>query len=62
VELYDLCRSVAGSSLEAIEAPARLGELQRSVLDVGLAEHALGWRPEMPLEAGLQLTWESIRN
>jgi UDP-glucose 4-epimerase len=60
VELYEACRRVAGSSLEAEPAPARLGELQRSVLDVSRAERELGWRPEVPLEAGLRLTWESI--
>ena len=60
VELYSLCRAVAGSSLEAVEAPARLGELQRSVLDVSLVERELGWRAEVPLEDGLRLTWESI--
>ncbi len=61
VELYELCRAVAGSSLEAVEAPARLGELQRSVLDVSLAERELGWRAEVPLEEGLRLTWESVK-
>lgn len=60
VELYELCRTVSGSPLEAVEAPARLGELQRSVLDVRLAERELGWRAEVPLEEGLRLTWESI--
>ena len=60
VELYDACRRVAGSSLDAEQAPARLGELQRSVLDVSRAERELGWRPEVPLEEGLRLTWESI--
>ena len=60
VELYELCRTVSGSSLEAVEAPARLGELQRSVLDASLAERELGWRAEVPLEEGLRLTWESI--
>src|SRR5215218_15455 len=61
VELYDLCRRVAGSDIDAVEAPARLGELQRSVLDVSLAERELGWRPELTLEEGLRLTWESFR-
>jgi UDP-glucose 4-epimerase len=60
VDLYEACRLVAGSSLEAEPAPPRLGELQRSVLDVSRAERELGWRPEVPLEEGLRLTWESI--
>jgi UDP-glucose 4-epimerase len=58
LDLYETCRRVAGSSLEAVEAPARLGELQRSVLDVALAERELGWRAEVPLEEGLRRTWE----
>src|SRR5215212_653766 len=60
VELYELCRRVAGSAVEAEQAPARLGELQRSVLDVSRAERELGWRPEVPLEDGLRRPWESI--
>ena len=60
VELYEACRRVAGSALDAEHAPERLGELQRSVLDVSRSERELGWRPEVPLEEGLRLTWESI--
>ena len=60
VELYEACRRVAGSSLDAEPAPARLGELQRSVLDISRAERDLGWRPEVPLTEGLRITWESI--
>jgi UDP-glucose 4-epimerase len=60
VELYEACRRVAGSALEAEHAPERLGELQRSVLDVSRSERELGWRPEVPLEEGVRLTWESI--
>jgi UDP-glucose 4-epimerase len=62
LELYELCRQVAGSELQAEHAEARLGELQRSVLDVSLADRKLGWRPEVSLEEGLRLTWESIRS
>ena len=51
---------VAGSEIDAEPAPARLGDLQRCVLDVSLAERELGWRAEVPLEEGLRLTWESI--
>ena len=60
VELYALCRAAAGSTIDPEEAPARLGELQRSVLDVSLAARTLGWQPQVPLGEGLRLTWESI--
>jgi UDP-glucose 4-epimerase len=60
VELFDACRRVAGLSLDPEPAPARLGELQRSVLDVSLAGRELGWQPEVSLEEGLRLTWESL--
>lgn len=60
VELFERCREVAGGGPEAEPAPARLGELQRSVLDPSLAERELGWRALTPLEAGLRATWESI--
>jgi UDP-glucose 4-epimerase len=60
VGLYDAIRTAAGVDREPAFAPARLGELQRSVLDVSLAERELGWRPEVPLEEGLRATWESI--
>jgi UDP-glucose 4-epimerase len=60
LELYELCRRVAGVEIEAEQAPPRLGELQRSVLDVSHAESELGWRPEVGLEDGLRRTWESF--
>jgi UDP-glucose 4-epimerase len=60
LELYELCRRVAGVEIEAEPAPARLGDLQRNVLDVSRAESELGWRPEVRLEDGLRRTWESF--
>ncbi len=61
LELYDLCRKVAGSDLAAEHAPARAGELQRSVLDVSKAADELSWRPGTSLEEGLRQTWNWIR-
>ena len=58
VELLDLCVRVAGKDVEPAFAPARPGELQRSVLDPGRAVDELGWRPERSLEEGLRETWE----
>jgi UDP-glucose 4-epimerase len=60
LELYELCRRVAGSEFEPEQAPPRLGELQRSMLDVSRAERELGWRPAVSLEDGLGRTWNSI--
>ena len=60
LELYELCRRIAGVEIEAEPAPPRLGELQRSVLDVTRAESELDWRPEVALEDGLRRTWESL--
>src|SRR3954449_8397265 len=53
LELYEAVRQVTGSGRAAEPAPARLGELQRSVLDVSLAARELGWRPQQSLDDGL---------
>ena len=60
VGLYDAIRAASGIDREPAFAPARLGELQRSVLDASLAERELGWRPEHTLARGLAATWEWI--
>jgi UDP-glucose 4-epimerase len=62
VELYELCRRVAGKDdVDAVFAPPRPGELQRSVLDISRAVDELGWRPEHSLEDGLRETLEWMR-
>ena len=58
LELYEAIARAAGVEREPERAPARLGELQRSVLDPGRAERELGWRPRHTLEEGLQATWQ----
>ena len=57
LELYEAIARVTGIEREPELAPARQGELRRSVLDVSLAGRELGWHPERPLEAGLAYTW-----
>jgi UDP-glucose 4-epimerase len=61
LELYELCRRVAGSDVSATHAGARLGELQRSVLDPSRAAEVLGFSAFVDLEDGLQATWEWVR-
>jgi UDP-glucose 4-epimerase len=60
VELLDACKRVAGVDVQPEFAPARAGELERSVLDPSLAERELGWRAERSLAEGLALTWDSV--
>ncbi len=62
VELYELCRASAGSTAEAVHAPARLGELQRSFLDTQLASDVLRFAAMVGLEDGLAATWDWLRS
>ena len=61
LELHERCRAVSGDPREPERAPARAGDLLRSVLDVSLAARELGWRPEVSLDDGLRRTWEWVR-
>jgi UDP-glucose 4-epimerase len=59
--VIDLARRLlraAGREVELRHAPKRPGEQQHSVLDVRKAAAALGWRPEVSLDAGLGETFE----
>src|SRR3954452_13685285 len=57
LELYDAIQRASGVERAPEHAPGRLGELQRSVLDVSLAQRALGWTPQRTLADGLAETW-----
>ena len=59
LDLFEACRAVAGVDVEPEHAEPRAGELQRSVLDPGLAASVLAWRAETSLEEGLRATWRS---
>jgi UDP-glucose 4-epimerase len=60
VDLYDAIGAATGIEREPAFAPARLGELQRSVLDPSLAKAALGWSPRHSLGDGLAETWSFL--
>ena len=61
LDLYRAIVAATGIEREPEHAEARLGELQRSVLDPGAAERELGWRPETSLADGLARTWSWVR-
>lgn len=56
-DLHAACARVAGIDHEPRHEPARLGDVQRSVLDARLIERELGWRPRVSLDDGLARTW-----
>jgi UDP-glucose 4-epimerase len=58
LELYEAISRVSGVEREPETAPARLGELQRVVVDPSLAERELGWHARHSLDEGLQVTWD----
>jgi UDP-glucose 4-epimerase len=60
VDLHRACAGVAGVGAAPGFEAARQGDVRRSVLDVSLAARELGWRPEVSLEEGLRLTWQSL--
>lgn len=51
----------AGFAGEVPHGPAKAGEQRRSVLENRKAAQALGWRPEMPLDAGIARTVDWFR-
>jgi UDP-glucose 4-epimerase len=59
-DLFAACCEVAGAQTEAVFSEPRLGELQRSALDPGLARTMLRWRSTVGLDDGLRRTWEWI--
>jgi UDP-glucose 4-epimerase len=61
LELAAACGRVTGVELDAVFASARVGELQRSVLDPALAQHTLRFRAATDLETGLAQTWGWLR-
>ena len=56
-QLHTACAKVASVETQPRFENVRLGDVQRSVLDVALIEREFGWRAQVPLEEGLRRTW-----
>ncbi|WP_179470470.1 NAD-dependent epimerase/dehydratase family protein [Mycolicibacterium vinylchloridicum] len=61
-KLHAVVAKVVGAPDDPEFAPARLGDLKRSCLDVRKAEMVLGWHPQVHLEEGIARTVEYFRN
>jgi len=55
-DLHASLVELTGTSFEAVNAPARPGELQRIYVDNSKAADVLGWRPTVGLDEGLKQT------
>jgi len=56
----ELSTAATGTNVTPQLANLRPGELKQSCLDPGLAERELGWRPQVPIDEGLRLTYEAL--
>jgi len=56
------CKRASGVDAEIVFDPPRPGELSRSVVDPSRAEAVLGWRLATSLDAGLEATWDFVRD
>jgi UDP-glucose 4-epimerase len=61
LELMEIIAGVAGRALSPVFAPARPGELARSVLAVDRAAGELGWRAVAPLAEGIRRVYQWIQ-
>lgn len=60
LQLAKLVKEVTGSSSSIVFTPPRPGDPRRRRPDIAKIK-ALGWRPEVPLRAGLELTYRWLR-
>lgn len=56
-EVVSVIRDVTGKSVEPRYKPSRSFDVPRVVLDISRATAAFGWRPSVPLEAGVMQLW-----
>ena len=60
-QLHSAVAAAVGAPDDPEFHPPRLGDLERSCLDIGLAERVLDWRPHVPLTDGVRRTVEYFR-
>ena len=60
-QLHTLVAAAAGAPDDPAFAPARLGDVARSCLDIRRAETVLGWTPQVQLADGVARTVDYFR-
>jgi len=62
LELVEQLEELIGRKARLEYLPGREFDAQHILLDTGRARQALDWEPKVPLEHGLELTWEWMRS
>ena len=57
LELFSGLKNEAGSSLQPLHAPARMGDVKHSLADITKAKQLLGYTPNVSVEEGLKKTF-----
>ncbi len=61
-ELFDHLRKEAGSELQPLYGPERVGDVKHSLADISKAKRLLGYNPEISVEDGLKKTFSWYKN
>jgi len=61
-QLITAMNEITKVNVKPVRAPARAGELDRSVLDIRLAEQVLNWIPKSSVQSGLNQTWQWFKS
>ena len=60
-ELYQVLAKITGYKPEIVRAPKRPGDIYLAYFDCSKAERALGWKPQVTLEEGIEKTVDFFR-
>lgn len=59
LELFNQLKQQAGSDMQPVFGPERVGDVKHSLANIDKAKSMLGYAPLVSVEEGLKLTWES---
>jgi UDP-N-acetylglucosamine 4-epimerase len=58
LQLFEGLKKVSASSLQPVHGPERKGDVKHSMADISKAEKLLGYSVKVPVEEGLQMTYQ----